>query len=190
MGPNGWTIHDDGGEGTFGRGLVTDEVVVWPTQHGLRFLDPADGTQLRSPIPGPAARRPTAGSSSRTDPGPFGNLCYADGVLVVTTATEVWGFVSEAKKLGDRRKAVEDDPDDPAKHADLAQSLIDAGLYPEASAEAARAGDDGDRLRRWLAGRGAADPGCPPVGMNVRPRSPACRFPGTGFHSSWTPRRS
>ena len=56
-------------------------------------------------------------------------------MLVVTTPTEVWGFVSEAKKLGDRRKAVTDDPDNPAKHADLAQSLIDAGQYfpdPEA----------------------------------------------------------
>jgi hypothetical protein len=38
--------------------------------------------------------------------GSFGNLCYADGVLLVTTATEVWGYVSEAKKLGDRRKDV------------------------------------------------------------------------------------
>ena len=116
-GSGGWTIHDDGGEGTFGRGLVTDDVVVWPTRHGLRFLDPADGTQLRSPIPGPSRRAP-AGAELPTDPGPFGNLCYADGVLVVTTATEVWGFVSEAKKLGDRRKAVEDDPANPATHAD------------------------------------------------------------------------
>ena len=45
------------------------------------------------------------------------------GVLVVTTATEVWGFVSEAKKLGDRRKAVDADPVDPVKQAELAQSL-------------------------------------------------------------------
>jgi outer membrane protein assembly factor BamB len=169
-GSNGWTVHDDGGEGTFGRGLVTDDVVVWPTRHGLRFLDPADGTQLRSPIPGPVPRAP-GGLELPTDRGgPFGNLCYADGVLVVTTATEIWGFVSEARKLGDRRKAVEDDPADPAKHADLARSLIDAGLYQEASAEAARAGDDGDRLRRWLAGRGAARPRLP-AGRNERPAS-------------------
>ena len=82
----------------------------------------------RSPArpPGLPAHR---GPATDAVPGPFGNLCYADGVLLVTTATEVWGFVSEAKKLGDRRKAVEDDPDNPAKHADLAQSLIDAGQY-------------------------------------------------------------
>src|SRR5262249_6325644 len=42
-GSGGWTIHDDGGAGTRGRGLVTEDVVVWPTRHGLRFLDPADG---------------------------------------------------------------------------------------------------------------------------------------------------
>jgi outer membrane protein assembly factor BamB len=152
-GSGGWTIHDDGGEGTFGRGLVTEDVVVWPTQHGLRFLDPADGRQLRSPIPGPSARLPNGTSLPGQYPGPFGNLCYAGGVLVVTTATEVWGFVSEAKKLGDRRKAANDDADNPAKRADLAQSLIDAGQYAEAEAEAAKAGDAKDRLRWLLAER-------------------------------------
>jgi outer membrane protein assembly factor BamB len=152
-GPGGWTIHDDGGEGTFGRGLVTEDVVVWPTRHGLRFLDPADGTQLRSPIPGPSARLPGGAPLPTPFPGPFGNLCYADGVLVVTTATEVWGFVSEAKQLGDRRKAAQDDPGDPAKRSDLAQSLIDAGQYAGAEAEAAKAGDARDRLRWLLAER-------------------------------------
>jgi outer membrane protein assembly factor BamB len=158
-GAGGWTIHDDGGEGTFGRGLVTEDVVVWPTRHGLRFLDPADGTPLRSPLPGPAPRI-AGGLTLPTDRGgPFGNLCYADGVLVVTTATEIWGFASEANKLGDRRKAVQDDPADPAKHADLAQSLIDAGMFAEAEAEAAEAGAATGRLQSMLAERIA--PGSP-----------------------------
>ncbi|HEX3149800.1 MAG TPA: PQQ-binding-like beta-propeller repeat protein [Gemmataceae bacterium] len=148
-GPNGWTIHDDGGETTFGRGLVTEEAVVWPTRHGLHFIDPSDGTPLRSPIRGPTAEFARDVTLPNARPSPFGNLCYADGVLLVTTATEVWGYVSEAKKLGDRRKAVGDDPNNPAKHADLTQSLIDAGLYVEAEAEAAKAGDAKDRLR-WL----------------------------------------
>lgn len=157
-GAGGWTIHDDGGEGTFGRGLVTEEVVVWPTRRGLRFLDPADGTQLRSPIPGPPPNFPKTDVPLPTDqPTPFGNLCYADGVLVVTTATHVLGFVSEAKKLGDRRKAVQEVPDDPARHADLARSLIDAGEYTEAEAEAAKAGDARDRLRWLLAERAIRD---------------------------------
>jgi outer membrane protein assembly factor BamB len=152
-GAGGWTIHDPGGEGTFGRGLVTDEVVVWPTRHGLRFLDPADGTQLRSPIHGPTARGPGGVMLPADTPQPFGNLCYADGALIVTTATEVWGFVSEAKKLGERRKAVGEEPDDPARHADLAQSLIDSGEYAEAETEAEKAGDGKNRLRWLLAER-------------------------------------
>ncbi|HKB05436.1 MAG TPA: PQQ-binding-like beta-propeller repeat protein, partial [Gemmataceae bacterium] len=131
-GQGGWTIHDDGGEPTFGRGLVTEDAVVWPTAHGLHFLNPADATPLRSPIPGP-----------------FGNLCFADGFLVVTTATEVWIYASEAKKLGERRKAVELDPDNLVLRAELTQSLIDAGAYAEAETEAVKAGEAKDRLQ-WL----------------------------------------
>ena len=148
-GAGGWTIQNDGGVQTFGRGLVAEDVVVWPTMHGLQFLDPADGTQLRLPIPGPVLRLPDGTALPSATPGPFGNLCYADGVLLVTTATEVWGYVSEAKKLGDRRRAVEDGPDHPVLHADLAQSLIDAGEYGEAEKETAKAGDATGRLR-WL----------------------------------------
>ncbi len=148
-GENGWTIHDDGGESTFGRGLVSEEAVVWPTKHGLHFLDPRDGTPLRSPIPGPTTRLPDGTPLPAQYPGPFGNLCYADGVLLVTTPTEVWGFVSEAKKLSDRRKAVEQEPGNPARHADLTQSLIDAELYTEGEKEAAQSGKSKERLL-WL----------------------------------------
>lgn len=135
-GANGWTIHDDGGEATFGRGLVTEEAIVWPTKHGLHFLNPADGSPLRSPIRGS-----------------FGNLCYADGVLLVTTATEIWGYVSEAKKLSDRRKAIEKEPENPTLQADLCQSLIDAGQYAEAEKAAAKAGEAKERLLWLLAER-------------------------------------
>lgn len=131
-GENGWTIHDDGGVHTFGRGLVTEEAVVWPTKHGLHFINPLDGSPLRSPIRGS-----------------FGNLTYADGVLLVTTATEVWGFVTEAKKLSDHRKEVEKSPDDSKRRAHLTQSLIDTGLNAEAEQEAAKAGDAKERLF-WL----------------------------------------
>lgn len=135
-GENGWTIHDDGGEATFGRGLVSEEALVWPTKHGLHFLNPADGSPLRSPIRGS-----------------FGNLCYADGVLLVTTAMEIWGYVSEAKKLSDRRKAIEKEPESPTLHADLCQSLIDAGHYSEAEKTAAKAGEAEERLLWLLAER-------------------------------------
>lgn len=131
-GTGGWTIHDDGGETTFGRGLVSEEAVVWPTRHGLQFLNPADGSPLRSPIHGS-----------------FGNLTYADGVLLVTTTTEVWGYVSEAKQLGNRRRAAAAEPDNALRQAKLARSLIDAGLYPEAELAALKAGEARERLL-WL----------------------------------------
>ena len=153
-GENGWTILDDGDEQTFGRGLVTEESVVWPTRRGLYFLNPADGTWLRSPIRNVPALVPEksendGGWKSVTERGGFGNLTYADGVLVVTTATEVWGFISEATKLSERRKEVEKAPDEPKLRADLTQSLIDAGLYADAEKEAAKAGDAKERLL-WL----------------------------------------
>jgi outer membrane protein assembly factor BamB len=150
-GTGGWTIHDDGGEHTFGRGLVTEEAVVWPTKHSLHFLDPSDGTPLRSPIRGPFRHEQPNGVPFLREM--FGNLCYADGVLLVTTATEVWGYVSEAKKLGDRRKAVEKETGNTVAHAELAQSLIDAGVFAEAEKEAGKAGDAKDRLRWLLAER-------------------------------------
>ncbi|HVK11460.1 MAG TPA: PQQ-binding-like beta-propeller repeat protein, partial [Gemmataceae bacterium] len=121
-GPGGWTIHDDGGAITFGRGLVSEEAVVWPTRHGLYFLDPADGTFLREPIRTP--QRPDPHKVPGDAPSTFGNLCFADGCLIVTTATDVWGYPTEAKKLGERRKAAEADPGDPKRQAELAQSLI------------------------------------------------------------------
>ena len=127
---------------------MTEEAIVWPTRNELRFLDPADGTPLRSPIPGPS-KLPNGSERPSLTPFPLGNLCYADGVLLVTTATEVWGYVSETKKLGDRRKAVDNDPENAALHEELAQSLIDAGEYAEAEKEAAKAGEAKERLL-WL----------------------------------------
>src|SRR5262249_53126317 len=111
--------------------------------------DPVDGTQLRSPTPGPPTRAPDGSRSPSPLPGPFGNLCYADGYLVVTTATEVWIYASEAKKLGERRNAVEADPAKPALRPELTQSLIDAGEFAEAEKQADRSGEVRDRLR-WL----------------------------------------
>jgi outer membrane protein assembly factor BamB len=150
-GANGWTIHDDGGASTFGRGLVSDEAVVWPTRHGLYFLNPADGTFLREPIRTP--QRPDPHKVPGEAPSTFGNLCFADGCLIVTTATDIWGYPTEAKKLGDRRKAVEADPADSKKQAALAQSLIDAGEYDAADEAIGKSDIEADRLRWSLAER-------------------------------------
>jgi outer membrane protein assembly factor BamB len=80
--PEGWVQHNGGGPLTYGRGLVSDEVIVWPSRDGLYFLNPADGNPLRkyrNPLPEPLAWL-------------FGNVAHADGVMVVVTPTQVWGY--------------------------------------------------------------------------------------------------
>jgi outer membrane protein assembly factor BamB len=86
--PRGWANHDDPGLSSFGRGLVSDEHFVWPTQAGLFVLRTRDGTPVRQPIPGP-----------------HGNLAFAHGVLLCATPTELWGFVPPGRKLPDRENA-------------------------------------------------------------------------------------
>jgi outer membrane protein assembly factor BamB len=86
--PEGWIQHDGGGYLSYGRGFVTDEVIVWPTRNGLFFLRPEDGSRLWT------------GHANGT---PFGHVVYADGVLVVVTPTQVWGYVSDRKRFGDPR---------------------------------------------------------------------------------------
>ena len=85
-GPDGWVQADGGGLLGYGRGLVTGAAVVWPTRAGLYFLDPDTGRPLADPLRTP----PAAGRDSV-----FGNVAYADGVLVVVTPTHVWGYVAE-----------------------------------------------------------------------------------------------
>jgi outer membrane protein assembly factor BamB len=91
--PDGWVQSGTSGDWLgYGRGFVTDRAVVWPSRsrYGLYFLDPETG----EPIPtAPPVRGPRNGL--------FGNVAYADGVLVVVTPTEVWGFVAEGKPPAD-----------------------------------------------------------------------------------------
>lgn len=89
--PEGWVLHDTGGLLSYGRGFVTDEVIVWPTRGGLFFLNPRDGSLLSPPL-----LNHLSGEQRRF----FGNLVYVDGVLVVVTATQIWGYVSEGKRFG------------------------------------------------------------------------------------------
>ena len=110
-----WAQHDDGGTESFGRGFVSPDVVVWPTKHGIHFLRPEDGASLRQPIPGM-----------------FGNLCYADGFLVVTTPTEIWGFMAERQWLDSRKRQVENDPTDLRAQMHLALAEADAGEFAAA----------------------------------------------------------
>lgn len=78
--PAGWVQHDSTDVGSYGRGLVGDDLIVWPTATtlggSLQFLNPADGTVARLPVAGP-----------------HGNLAYADGVVLVATPTHLCGYV-------------------------------------------------------------------------------------------------
>jgi outer membrane protein assembly factor BamB len=87
---DGWVQHDGGGQFGYGRGFVTDDVIVWPTQRGLQFRDPRSGELLAPP------KQPLPDSQA----GYFGNVVYADGVMVVVTPTQVWGYVPESKRFG------------------------------------------------------------------------------------------
>ncbi|MFO0847527.1 MAG: PQQ-binding-like beta-propeller repeat protein [Gemmataceae bacterium] len=79
--PHGWATHDDARLRSFGRGLVADNLVFWPTESGVFVLNTADGRP---------ARRPLIGT--------HGNLAFADGVLLVGTSTGVAGYVTDAFK--------------------------------------------------------------------------------------------
>lgn len=90
--PPGWIQGDGGGLLSYGRGFVTDDLIVWPTRAGLLFLHSDGGL----PIRGEPLQSPRGGSLSRY----FGNIVYADGVIVVVTPSQIWGYVSEARRFG------------------------------------------------------------------------------------------
>lgn len=66
--PEGWQQHDDPTLATFGRGLIVDNVIAWPTQAGLYLIRIEDGLPAR-----PLLREV------------HGNLAYADGKLLVAS---------------------------------------------------------------------------------------------------------
>jgi outer membrane protein assembly factor BamB len=106
-----WTKPDEGDRATFGRGLLSERFVFWPTRMGLRVLYQEDG-ELADP---------------RSSAEPWGNLALADGYLVVATPTEIWGFVPPRAQLGQRQKDAAENPNDPLRLYDWAMALADAG---------------------------------------------------------------
>ncbi len=79
--PEGW-IQASGLLG-YGQGLVSDDIILWPSRAGLFFLDPLSGSVIAS--------LKTMGS----DPQLFGNLAVADGWLVVVSSTQVWAYYTD-----------------------------------------------------------------------------------------------
>ncbi|MBX9627400.1 MAG: PQQ-binding-like beta-propeller repeat protein, partial [Gemmataceae bacterium] len=85
--PDGWSqVNTSGRMLSYGRGFVADGAIAWPSRDGLYLLDPETGDPVRT---APRVRGPRSGL--------WGNLAYADGVLVVVTPSEVWGFVADGK---------------------------------------------------------------------------------------------
>ena len=76
--PRGWRNHDDPFLASYGRGLLTADAVLWPTKEKLYTLSLIDGSVIGQPLANP-----------------HGNLAYANGVLLVATPTELWGYVVE-----------------------------------------------------------------------------------------------
>ncbi len=76
--PLGWRNHDDPFLPSFGRGLLSDDTILWPTAAALYSIRLVDGTVATQPLRGP-----------------HGNLAFAKGVLLVATPTEVWGYVHD-----------------------------------------------------------------------------------------------
>ena len=118
--PAGWRQHDDPQLGSFGRGLVTDDLVLWPTKQGLYPLSLDTGRLVTQPLPGT-----------------HGNLAFADGVLLVGGPFGVAGFVPDrlVPESSPRARAV---------------ALADDGKVDEAVRLARSAGlPDAERLADW-----------------------------------------
>ena len=113
--PEGWACHDDPGLRSFGRGLVTGDKLLWPTPAGVFFLNPTDGTRLPAFLPHP-----------------HGNLAFADGILLVATPTELWGYVAPRHDLPERRKTAALHPASSTAADRLAEALADARKWDEA----------------------------------------------------------
>lgn len=119
--PDGWASHDDANLRSHGRGLVSDDVVLWPTNSGLfpvSTVPPSDG------LPAGKAIDPQA---------PQGNLAFADGVLFIATPTELRAYVADRVELPARRAAARARPHDAEAQGRYAFALADAELWTDAS---------------------------------------------------------
>ncbi len=132
VGQGGWVQGTEPGIASYGRGFVTDSVIVWPSREGLYFLNPANGW-LKS-------RRPNALRSPLNQPY-FGHVVYADKILVVVTAKEIWFYRAESDTFETEPKPP------PEKRFD---AMIDR-------AERAAAAGDLARARQFLAKTATSD---------------------------------
>jgi outer membrane protein assembly factor BamB len=73
--PNGWEQHDNPQLGSYGRGALAENLLLWPTTENLYLLNPLTGRVARPPVPGP-----------------HGNLAVVNNMVLVATPTQLWGY--------------------------------------------------------------------------------------------------
>jgi outer membrane protein assembly factor BamB len=73
--PNGWEQHDNPQLGSYGRGVLSENLLLWPTSENLYLLNPLTGRVARPPVPGP-----------------HGNLIVVNNMVLVATPTQLWGY--------------------------------------------------------------------------------------------------
>jgi outer membrane protein assembly factor BamB len=126
----GWFQPGDGTTlAPLGRGLLAGDLVVWPTRAGLCVLDQSDGEQPYGVNPVPIRDRC-----------PRGNVLFANGMLIVAGAKELFVFVPPRQKLDERRAAAKNEPESALALYRLAIAEADAGLpaAPNTFVEASR----------------------------------------------------
>lgn len=112
--PDGWACHDDPFLRSFGRGLLTEDLIFWPTwsTEGTFILRTDDGTR----------------ASALSLSGAQGNFAFAGGVILVAGPTELSGYVADRLFLEERRAAIQvDRPAGSTALFDLARALDDTG---------------------------------------------------------------
>jgi outer membrane protein assembly factor BamB len=95
----GWLRTNNFAPHGYGKGFVTQERIFWPTTRGLMVMSVATGDLATFNLQ----------NMNESRIGPFGNLIYADGVLVVVSGTHIWGYLSELKAFGPLTAVADED---------------------------------------------------------------------------------
>ncbi len=128
----GWVkpdvILNDVGLPSAGRGFLAGDLVFWPTVDGVKVLRQEDGNEPEDLI------------RLQRDVLPPGNLAYAEGILAVCAAKELFIYLAPSRQLPRLEGAAREQAADAAAQYRLALAEADAGLYDRADATFRRAG--------------------------------------------------
>ncbi|MCS6864923.1 MAG: PQQ-binding-like beta-propeller repeat protein [Gemmataceae bacterium] len=94
---------------THGQGIVSDQAIVWPSREGLYLVNPDNGLPYGEPL--------TSGFRN-----PFGHVAYAEGMLVVVMANQIWAYRAQNTTVPPRPDA------SPRERFDIAMDGVEAAL--------------------------------------------------------------